>query len=157
MNPIRSEIPLLKGERWWGGAGGDGERQPYGADDSPRVDLRTAGFTSSPLLVSSRGRYVWSERPFGYEFRGGRLLLDSDAEQIAPVRAGETLRDAYQKGADTPKPEPQEGKVVEYAGYELGETDHLWHKQWTLVDVPPFQFTPARGGRHMTDDGHAVA
>ena len=95
MNPIRSEIPLLEGERWWGGAGGDGERQPYGAGDSPRVDLRTAGFTSSPLLVSSRGRYVWSERPFGYEFRGGRLLLDSDAERIAPVRAGETLRDAY--------------------------------------------------------------
>ncbi|MBQ3811786.1 MAG: glycoside hydrolase [Kiritimatiellae bacterium] len=95
MNPIRSEIPLLEGERWWGGAGGAGERQPYGAGDSPRIDLRTAGFTSSPLLVSSCGRYVWSEKPFGYEFRGGRLLLDSDAEAIAPVRAGETLRDAY--------------------------------------------------------------
>ena len=62
MNPIRSEIPLLEGERWWGGAGGDGERQPYGAGDSPRVDLRTAGFTSSPLLVSWKKR-VWN--PFG--------------------------------------------------------------------------------------------
>ena len=28
-----------------------------------------------------------------------------------------------------------EGKEVAYAGYELGE-DNLWHKQWTLVDVP---------------------
>ena len=95
MGPFLSSIPLLDGERWWGGAGGDGQSQPYGAGDSPRVDLRTAGFTSSPLLVSSRGRYVWSERPFGYEFRGGRLLLDSDAEEIAPVEAGSTLRDAY--------------------------------------------------------------
>ena len=34
-------------------------------------------------------------------------------------------------------PEPQEGKVVVYGGYALGESDHLWHKQWVLVDVPP--------------------
>jgi len=92
---ILSRIPLLPGERWWGGGGGDGQNQPYGEGDSPRVDLRRAGFTSSPLLVSSRGRYVWSERPFGYAFRDGALVLDSDAEEIAPVVAGETLRDAY--------------------------------------------------------------
>jgi hypothetical protein len=34
-------------------------------------------------------------------------------------------------------PEPQDGKVVEYGGYALGESDHLWHKQWILVDAPP--------------------
>ena len=92
---ILSDIPLLDGERWWGGGGGDGQNQPYGAGDSARIDLRTHGNTSSPLLVSSRGRYVWSEKPFGYEFRGGHLLLDSDIERIEPIQAGETLRDAY--------------------------------------------------------------
>ena len=90
-----SEILLLPGERWWGGGGGDGQNQPYGAGDSPRVDLRVHGNTSSPMLVSSAGRYVWSEKPFGYEFRGGRLLLDSDVGTIEPVQAGKTLRDAY--------------------------------------------------------------
>ena len=58
--PIVSEIPLHEGERWWGGAGGDGQNQPYGAADSRRIDLRRHGHTSSPLLVSSCGRYVWS-------------------------------------------------------------------------------------------------
>ena len=95
MKTHLSDIPLLDGERWWGGGGGDGQNQPYGDGDSPRIDLRTHGSTSSPLLVSSRGRYVWSEKPFGYEFKGGHLLLDSDMEEIAPVRAGDTLRDAY--------------------------------------------------------------
>ena len=95
MKTHLSDIPLLDGERWWGGGGGDGQNQPYGDGDSPRIDLRTHGCTSSPLLVSSRGRYVWSEKPFGYEFKGGHLLLDSDVEEIAPVRAGDTLRDAY--------------------------------------------------------------
>lgn len=60
----------------------------------------------------------------------GATIVNATAEQYAE------LRDAYPKGEDSPQPEPQEGKKVEYAGYELGETDHLWHKQWTLVDVP---------------------
>ena len=67
-----SEIPLLPDERWWGGGGGDGQNQPYGAGDSARIDLRVHGNTSSPLPVSSCGRYVWSEKPFvramEYEF-----------------------------------------------------------------------------------------
>ena len=37
--PVVSEILLLEGERWWGGAGGDGQNQPYGAADSRRIDL----------------------------------------------------------------------------------------------------------------------
>ena len=60
----------------------------------------------------------------------GATIVNPSAEQYA------TLRDAYQKGEDAPQPEPQEGKVVEYAGYELGE-DNLWHKQWIVVDAPP--------------------
>ena len=82
--PVVSRIPLLEDERWWGGAGGDGQNQPYGAADSRRIDLRRHGHTSSPLLVSSCGRYVWSEKPFGYEFNGGELILDSDVEKIEP-------------------------------------------------------------------------
>ena len=61
----------------------------------------------------------------------GRTIVNPTAEQYA------TLRDAYPKGEDAPLPEPQEGKVVEYGGYALGESDHLWHKQLVLVDAPP--------------------
>ena len=61
----------------------------------------------------------------------GTTIVNPTAEQYA------TLRDAYPKGEDAPMPEPQEGKVVEYAGYALGESDRLWHKQWVLVDAPP--------------------
>ena len=90
-----NEIQVLDGERWWGGGGGDGQSQPYGAGDSRRIDLRTHGNTSSPLLVSSFGRYVWSEKPFGYEFKDGKLVIDSDAEKVECVQAGSTLKDAY--------------------------------------------------------------
>ena len=92
---VISEIPLREGERWWGGGGGDGHNQPYGANDSRRIDLRSHGNTSSPFLVSSCGRYVWSEKPFGYVFKGGKLVIDSDVEKVEPVEAGATLKDAY--------------------------------------------------------------
>lgn len=57
-------------------------------------------------------------------------ITNPTAEQYA------SLRDAYPKGADDPLPEPQEGKMVEYGGYALGE-DGKWHKQWVVVDAPP--------------------
>lgn len=69
----------------------------------------------------------------------GSTIVNPSAEQNAE------LRNAYPKGDDAPMPEPQEGKVVEYAGYELGESDNLWHKQWRLVDAPPPQ--PRRWSR----------
>lgn len=60
----------------------------------------------------------------------GRTIVNPTAEQYA------TLCNAYPKGEDAPLPEPLDGKVVEYGGYALGD-DHLWHKQWVLVDAPP--------------------
>lgn len=63
--------------------------------------------------------------------KNGSTIVNPTAEQYA------TLRDAYKKGEDAPMPTPPEGKVVEYGGYELGESDKLWHKQWVLDDAPP--------------------
>lgn len=61
----------------------------------------------------------------------GATIVNPTAAQYAEQR------DAYPKGEDAPMPTPPEGKVVEYGGYELGEGDHLWHKQWVVVDAPP--------------------
>ena len=84
MQPFLSDISLLPGERWWGGGGGDGQNQPYGAGDSARIDLRVHGNTSSPLLVSSCGRYVWSEKPFGFARPMQQFMLGS-RWLVAPV------------------------------------------------------------------------
>lgn len=61
----------------------------------------------------------------------GATIVNPSAAQYAE------LRDAYPKGEDAPMPTPPEGKVVEYGGYALGDSDHLWHKQWVVVDAPP--------------------
>lgn len=74
---------------------------------------------------------VLSAEPNYIRTEDGRTIVNPTAEQCAE------LRDAYPKGDDAPMPEPQEGKIVEYGGYALGENDHLWHRQWVLVDAPP--------------------
>ena len=72
-------LDLQPDEHWWGGAVADGQAMPFG-DRPHRRDLATnAGLVdhpgdganqSAPLLVSSTGRYVWSELPFTFAFDG---------------------------------------------------------------------------------------
>lgn len=89
-------VQPLAGERWWGGVVNDGGNQPYVTTPEPR-DLAwfNGGGTTSPFLVSSCGRYVWSDRPFVYAFTNGVLYVDSPDEKVKPVMAGRTLKEAY--------------------------------------------------------------
>ena len=97
-----TRIEPLDGERWWGAVVEKGHLQPFLNFDSGRksggpYDLGTQGsygFTA-PLLLSSKGRYVWSERPFAFSFENGVLTLVSKYERVEPVVAGKTLKEAY--------------------------------------------------------------
>ena len=110
-----TRVKPLEGEYWWGAVVNKGYVQPYTdfsagdnyflddpvpvpkpGDERP-FDLGTMSVkgVTAPLLVSSKGRYVWSDRPFGFKFTDGVLELASKYEKLEPVVAGETLRDAY--------------------------------------------------------------
>lgn len=100
-----SEIAPLPGERWYGAYTAkafcntplkDLTFQPYQLTEK-RKDLRldNRGNQAAPLLISNRGRFVWSDEAFAFELKDGALLLYSDYEKINPVAAGKTLRDAY--------------------------------------------------------------
>ena len=82
--PFVSEIPILPGERWWGGGGGDGHNQPYGAGDSKRVNLRTHGNTPEHCYIRDAAlngqRYGWSQISREELTEGGVLDLWLDAE-----------------------------------------------------------------------------
>ena len=93
---FKSEIKSLEGEKWWGMATGRGEEMPFN-EKSRKINLNTshAGNQASPLLLSNKGRYIWSEKPFAMEYKNGNLILDSKFEKLSPVQAGKTLKDAY--------------------------------------------------------------
>ena len=108
-------VEPLEGESWWGAVVNKGYIQPFTdfsatdnfyLDDAcsynppydPRpFDLATMSVKgmTAPLLLSSKGRYIWSERPFAFRFDKGVLRIESKFEKVEPVTAGTTLREAY--------------------------------------------------------------
>jgi alpha-glucosidase len=93
----RLEIAIEDGERWWAGVVSESHRMPLGrSSDALEIDLlgNTAGNQVQPLLLSTRGRYVWSEEPFRLSFREGTIRVASDLGPLQSGRAGTTLRGA---------------------------------------------------------------
>jgi len=102
--PTRTvKIPLLPGEYWWGGSVMEGLKQPFSAtSEGYACDMRyrhgpSGGNQAAPVLLSSKGRWVWCEQAFRFSVKGGALVVES--EKAAPVLSGAakggTLRDAY--------------------------------------------------------------
>ena len=60
-------LALLPGEAWWGGAVTLGKQMPFGlAPIDINLDGDNRGNQYAPLLVSSKGRYVWCEKAFRF-------------------------------------------------------------------------------------------
>ena len=91
------EIAVEDGERWWVGVISESHRMPLHRSSGPlEIDLlgNTAGNQVQPLLLSTKGRYVWSEEPFRLAFRDGTFRLASDLGPLQSGRHGTTLREA---------------------------------------------------------------
>jgi alpha-glucosidase (family GH31 glycosyl hydrolase) len=67
---------------------------PFGDGEHAR-DLRlTDDNQASPLLLSNKGRSIWSEEPFAYSFHEGNLTIDHN-EQLSIGEGHGTLQGAY--------------------------------------------------------------
>ena len=94
--PYKSEIPFLAGEFWWGGFVAKGSEMPY-LQPTGEMDLSNQNFNNQgvPLLVSNKGRYIWSDEAFRFAITASGVSIESVFEEIKAVQAGKTLREAY--------------------------------------------------------------
>ena len=91
------QIKLLENEYWWGANAGRGYKMPFSnkTDISFHMGDNPEGSDQySPLLLSSKGRYVWSEKPFVTTFKDGVLTVDTEYDVTLSEGHG-TLRGAY--------------------------------------------------------------
>ncbi|MDD6473877.1 MAG: glycoside hydrolase family 31 protein [Bacteroidales bacterium] len=89
-------VAPLEGEFWWGGMTALGSKMPYASDTRLwNLERQNENNQIVPLLLSSKGRYIYSERPFRYQFRNDTLFVHSNFEPLKVTQAGKTLRDAY--------------------------------------------------------------
>lgn len=97
-------IDMLPDERWWGGRAADGRFMPFGAQPfscnlatwkHEDGQLPEASNQSAPLLVSTRGRYIWCDKPFAFSFDGKHLTAQADHPVTVHGDGDGTLRDAF--------------------------------------------------------------
>lgn len=84
-------------ECWWGFATTIGRDAPITKENEGfSRDLRIENYSNQavPLLVSNKGRYIWSDKAFMFTVQNEELVFEAVAP-IHIVRAGETLREAF--------------------------------------------------------------
>ena len=93
---MKLQIEILENEYWWGGSVNRGHEMPIGKNSECSFDLLGDGETDqfAPLLVSSKGRYIWSEEAFTVDAKNGILELAGPAD-IVLNEGFENLRGAY--------------------------------------------------------------
>jgi alpha-glucosidase (family GH31 glycosyl hydrolase) len=95
------ELTMAPGEYWWGGISSLGHQTPYDGNSVAIIDMwgDNRGNQAQPLLLSSKGRYVWSEEPIKYHFDKGQIKVTVRDGQILSGTAGNSLRTAYEYAA----------------------------------------------------------
>lgn len=92
-------LPLLPGEKWWAGTAQYGFMMPFGISTEYAFNLYgdRSNNQSSPLLLSSRGRWIWCDEPFAYRFKNDTLHLSTQSKKaLQRGTAGRNIRSAYQ-------------------------------------------------------------
>ena len=125
-------VQVRPGEGWWGGATTFGMKAPYALKTSRlEFDLRTDNYSNqiAPLMVSTCGRYVWSDSAFACRLADGKMVFEGDAP-IELVEAGDNLRAAFLAAARRHFP----------ASGKLPDLQLLAKPQWnTWVELTYFQ------------------
>lgn len=87
-------IAVLPGESWWCGISNDGVKMPLKIGYEFDQNGNLAENQGQPLLISNKGRSVWSETPLKIIFKGSNIVLESE-KQIVLNENGRNLKDAY--------------------------------------------------------------
>jgi len=96
QKPYTVELSIGQDEYWWGGVVAQGASMPY-LKPAKEYDLARENSNNQvvPLFVSSKGRYIWSDKPFKFSVTTEKIVLKSDFEELKIQQAGNTLKSAY--------------------------------------------------------------
>jgi alpha-glucosidase (family GH31 glycosyl hydrolase) len=144
-------LKIGQDEYWWAGLSARGYEMPYDINSEISYDLYgdNKGNQAQPLLLSNKGRYIWSEAPFEYTIANGELFVSSKHGKIISGTSGDNLKSAYDYVSETYFPSngeipdaylftnPQYNTWIELM-YEQNEADILAYAQ-AIIDngYPP--------------------
>jgi alpha-glucosidase (family GH31 glycosyl hydrolase) len=91
----QTTVIIKEGERWYGGAVNEGHLMPF--KDGYSLDMygNTSGNQAVPLLLSTKGRFIWSEEPFKFTISSNKLIINNTHSTVTVDSAGKNLRQAF--------------------------------------------------------------
>ncbi|GAA4313276.1 glycoside hydrolase family 31 protein [Mucilaginibacter gynuensis] len=95
----QTTIAIKNGEKWFGGAVNDAHLMPFADGYSLNMYGDTRGNQAAPLLVSTKGRFIWSEEPFKFTFQKNSLVISDVKGALVIDSAGKNLREAFKNAA----------------------------------------------------------
>jgi len=102
-------IQIKNGERWYGGAVTEGQQMPVKDGYTFNLFANTGGNQAAPLLLSTSGRYIWSDGPFTFTVKGDVLEITNAAAPVELDSIGHNLKEAFANAAK--KHFPAKGKL----------------------------------------------
>ena len=90
-------VQIADGENWWGAANFFGTNMPFTAKTDLKIDLRRRNYSNqcASLLMSDKGRVVWSDAQSEIVFKDGLIAIDADSPVFVETASEPTLRGAY--------------------------------------------------------------
>ena len=90
-------VKIADSENWWGAANFFGTNMPFTAKTDLKIDLRRRNYSNqcASLLMSDKGRVVWSDAQSEIVFKDGLISMDSDSPVSVETASEPTLRGAY--------------------------------------------------------------
>lgn len=110
------QLEILPGEHWWGGTVWDGHIMPF--ENGYSIDLygNNQGNQAQPLLISNKGRIIWSEDPISYSIAYDKIIVASRGSEIKVSSSGSTLKEAFKHASQ--KYFPASGKYPDKLLFE---------------------------------------
>jgi len=113
--PVK-KINILPGEKWYGAAVNEGEKMPFITGYSLDLNGDIKGNQASPLILSSKGRYAWSNSPFAFTVNKNEIVFSEFNDSIFVGSGGSGLKGAYLKASE--KFFPPSGKMPDLLLFE---------------------------------------
>ncbi len=88
------KVKMLDGEIWYGGSVAEAMKNPFDQSSKFYYDMSLGTNQTMPLFVSTKGRYIWCEKPMTVHIENGEFDLTAGCE-ILICQAGSSLKDAY--------------------------------------------------------------
>jgi alpha-glucosidase len=92
-------IDIKGGEKWYGGAVNDAHHMPFKEGYSLDMYGDVRGNQAAPLLLSTKGRFLWSEEPFKFAFEKDRLVISNAKGKVTLDSGGKNLREAFENAS----------------------------------------------------------